>query len=336
MKKLILLLPILFFIGTGCKKKKDDPKPDPTTEPYDAELETSKNTVFANQLAIEVEQLASCLGEGQFYNGNPFAPDPSSGGVYSYTVLSSNHYQITYSGSVTCMDGRVRNGVVDLYYASSPVSYSANALRDPGFVATVFLTSFSVDGWSITANTPLIITNLNSFSWSPASTNLIWKIEGDLNMTNLTDASKNMSWKGTYYKTLTNTTDPSVFAPTKLLPINWMATYNGSTTVNPGAQVSYTGSCSGKSNGSTNYTFTVGTPVKIDFGCAPGGTIAAITGSNGTTYIYSQWHPFTGGKADMNSSNVPDKRTIDFESGCDNSGKVYIRFDSYSIDFRRQ
>jgi hypothetical protein len=336
MKKFILgaatIVTVAIFVACDNKKSVAEPV-------QDTEFQSTKDVTFANETAVELAQIAAYMGEAQL-TYSYLLTAPGSSGAITTTVLSSTypiHYQVTYSLNPMCRDGKRRNGIVDLYITSSPLSYSANAFRDAGFVGTLQLTNFSVDGWLIDDVTPFVVKNQNDFNYQPSSTNLKWNISGKLSIEHPTEDSKDMSWEGSFDQTLANSNNTVVMSPTKNLPIVWSST----NTVNC-AKLEYTGDSKGFTGASSAYIFSITEkPLVRDFSCSPDKVLGVIqtTAAPGLIPVYSEWHPFIGGVASMTTALAKDKelRKIDYSTDgantCDNAGKVTIKGIDTPVDF---
>ena len=347
MKKIILGCSVLataaLFI-VGCNKKTNK-EPE-----QDLEFQSSKDVAFANQCVADLDMICGYMGENQLL-GAFFMPAPNSGGAITTTVLPGNVLQVVYSGSVTCKDGKRRDGTIQMAFASVPLVNGAGFLREPGYSATVTLTNFWVDGWKIDDVTPFLITNTMATNYSPAADKLNWTIKGEFTIDNVADDSKSMTWKGTLKKTCVNSTSAVVFAPTKLLPINWSTVYTGTNITSPGAIINYESvtDITGFTSKTQAYTFAIEkeNPLVRDFGCAPDKVLGVITGTGTPVVIYSEWHPFVGGIANFTTSTAKviapstkgEPRKINFSndgaSTCDNAGKVAIKGVDYTLDFMK-
>jgi hypothetical protein len=337
MKKFILgaaaIVTVAIFVACDNKKSVAEPV-------QDTEFQSTKDVTFANATAIELAQIAAYMGEAQL-TYSYLLTAPGSSGAITTTVLSATHYQVTYSLNPMCRDGKRRNGTVDLYISSNPTNFNANAFRDPGFVGTMSLTNFSVDGWLINnvdpIGNPFKVYNTTAFTYSPQNTNLKWTITGKLTMEHPTDDAKDISWDGNFEQTLANTNNAFVFPPTKLVPIVWSSTNTANC-----AKLEYTGSSKGVTGASSAYTFSITEkPLVRDFSCSPDKVLGVIqtTAAPGLIPVYSEWHPFIGGIASMTTALAKEKeaRKIDYSTdganSCDNAGKVTIKGVDSPVDF---
>lgn len=350
MKKITLGCSLLFtavLFLAGCNKKVNE------APVQDMEFQTSKDATFANSLITEIEIIASYLGEGYTQSTLFFSPAPTptalpSGSITTNHDPAAKSYSVTYTGSVTCRDGKKRNGTIILDYSQSSSTFSATSYRDAGFVGKVSLVNYWVDGIVIDDATPFVIKNNVPFGYNPASTDLSWTMDGYFSVREqnyLQDSSRNMVWKGTLTKTLVNTENPDVFKPSKVSPINWSA-YNAVGSQTAAARVAYTGTVQGVTARFVSYKLVIDDtkPEKAivrNFGCTPDKVLGVVPTPSVVTY-YSEWHPFVSGVASFTSfgAGTTEGRVIDFASGegsapCDNAGTVYIKGITYPVDFRK-
>lgn len=333
MKKVILGCSVLaataLFI-TGCNKDKTVAEPV-----QDTEFQSTKDVIYANTIAADIEQIAAYMGEGQLLT-KYLQPAPGSSGSIPPPVTSGNSITVVFSNSVTCRDGKKRDGSITVVYASSPVSYSANAMRDPGYVATVYLNNFWQDGWTVSVVDPFIIQNVTVLNYAPGTDKLKWTFKGKLAINNVADASKNMTWEGNMTKLLANSTNSNVLATSKLLPIAW-----SSTIVANNAKIEYGGSSKGITANGTAYTFSITeeTPLVRDYNCSPDKVLGVNTTTTNppvVTPVYSEWHPFVSGVASFTTGSLAP-RLVDFgvAGDCDNAVKITIKGVETPVDLMK-
>jgi len=342
MKKITLGCSVLLaavLIIAGCNKK-TNPEPE-----QDKEFQSSVDVAHANSTVADLEIICSYMGENLLLSSY-FVPAPgSTGTIITSRDTANNQLTVTFSSSVTCKDGKKRNGTIVMTYSSIPLANGAKFYRQPSFVASVTLNNYWVDGWWMDDVTPFKITNNMAGNYNPAADKLNWTIEGDFTIKNQADSTKNMTWKGKLIKTLTNSTSSTVFNPNKLFPIAWSTT---STT--PGANIEYKGEAASKFDVSGNTSVNKPYSFKIDeehplirqFSCSPDkvlGVYSTTTTPITIIPVYSEWHPFVGGVASLTTNALPEARKLDFSSegntDCDNSGKVTIKGIDYPIDFMK-
>lgn len=333
MKKVILgcsVLAATAILLTSCNKDKTVAEPV-----QDTEFQSTKDVIYANTVASDIEQIVAYMGEGQLLT-KYLQPAPGSSGSIPPPVTSGNSITVVFQGSVTCRDGKKRDGSITLVYTSSPASYSANATRDPGYVATVYLNNFWQDGWSVAVVDQFVVKNVTAFNYAPASDKLKWTIKGKLAINNVADASKNMTWEGDMTKTLANTNNSAVFAPTKLLPIAW-----SSTTIVNNAKLEYGGSSKGITANGTAYTFSITeeSPLVRDYNCSPDKVLGVTTTTANppvVTPVYSEWHPFISGVASFTTGSLAP-RLVDFgvAGDCDNAVKITIKGVETPVDLMK-
>jgi hypothetical protein len=325
----IIVAAILFV--TGCNKKTNTPPEQ------DKEFQSSQDVAFANSVVADIETICSFMGENLLLTNFFLSAPGSMGTIVTSRDTALRILKVIYTGSVTCMDGKRRNGEIRMAYTSVPIENNAKFYRQPYYVASVTLHNYWVDGWSVDDVVPFTIKNNLINNYNPTTTPLNWTIEGEFTINNDADGSKNMTWKGKYNKTLVNSTVATVFNPNKLFPIAWITT-----SVTPGANIEYTGRATGVTSGSKPYIFKIDSlnPLKRLFSCTPDkvlGVISSTTMPITITPVFSEWHPFIGGVANFTTNNLPEARRIDFSDNgnlsCDNAGKVTIKGIDYPIDF---
>lgn len=340
-----LLAAVALFIASCNKKANVAPE-------QDMEFKSSKDVAYANSLITEIDIITSYLGEGYTSSTLFFSPAPTSTSLSTtYTIVTDHNpvtktYSVTFTGSVTCRDGKKRNGTIILDYSLSNTTYSAQVYRDAGFVGKVSLVNYWVDGYYIDDASPFMITNNVPFGYPIASTDLNWTIDGYFSILPevLADTiTKKMIWKGKLIKTLLNTQETNIMAANKQSPINWVA-YNAAGTPTAGAMLAYTGTVTGVTAGFVSYSLVIDDtkPDKAlvrDFKCMPDRVVGVTTTPTVTAY-YSEWHPFVSGVSSFTSfgAGTTEGRVIDYASGeatapCDNVGTVTIKGVTYPIDF---
>lgn len=343
MKKITLGFSLLIAAGlfvVSCNKKTN-------TEPeQDMEFNSSRDAAYANSVVADLDIIVSYLGENLLSSSFFQVAPGSAGSITTNRDTVNKILSVTYSGSVTCRDGKKRNGSITVDYSGSNNTYGAKFYRDAGFKAVVNLNGYWVDGIFVDDITaPFVIRNNVAFGYNPANTNLSWDIDGYFLLkeeTFATDSSKNIIWKGKLTKTLKNTNVASVFNSSKLNPINWVS-FSATGTPTSGAMCAYTGTVTGVTSRVVSYTFVSpdDKPLTIDFACAPD-KILGVTTTPSVLPVYSQWHPFIGGVASFTTlgAGTTYPRVIDFgnegANPCDNSGIVTIKGISYNIDFRKK
>jgi hypothetical protein len=350
MKKITLGWSVIIAAGLfllGCNKKTNTP---PVA---DTEFQSSKDVAFATSMVTDIETICSYMGENLLLSSFLTAAPGTAGGSTISTInfTATSVMRVDFTNSVTCKDGKKRNGSITIDYSGSDPLLGAKFYRDAGYVGKVTLSNYDVDGWAITTVNPLIITNNAPAAYNPATTNLSWTINGDFTMKNLNDTTQNMSWKGKIIKTLTNTSDVQILASNKQSPINWVY-YLNNQAVN-GAKVQYTGAPSatsvhvtGVTSRTTPYSLVIKSdkPLLRDFVCAPD-KVLGVTSSTTTpitvTPVYSEWHPFVNGTITFTTGSLPEPRFVNFgaddgSAPCDNAGTVTIKGISYPLDFRNK
>lgn len=339
-----LLMAAALFL-TSCNKKKANEAPE-----QDMEFETSKYVTFGNNIATEIEIISSYLGENYLTTGY-FTPTPGSGTLsptYTITTLrdtAQKKLYITYTGTVTCRDGKKRNGTIVIDYSAS--TQGAKFYRDPGFKASISLNNYWCDGWWVDDVVPITLTNNMATNYSPASDDINWTMSGYLSIIPdvAADSVKKVVWNGTLKKTLTNTENTNIFAASKASPINWVR-YNAAGTPTAGAIVAYSGTVTGVTKHDISYTFAIdsdkpATALTRDFSCSPD-KILAVTNTPSVVTYYSEFHPFISGKAKFTSlgPGTAEPRYIDYASGdagapCDNAATITIKGVTYNLDLMK-
>ena len=330
MRKVILgcsaLAVALFF--ASCNKDKTVAEPV-----QDTEFQSTKDVIYANTVAAELEQMVAYIAEGQTATKYMAIAPGSTGTITNNT--SGNVITVVFSNSVTCADGKKRDGTIQITESSNPISYSASIMHDPGYVATVDLTNYWVDGWNIKTLTPFVVTNTSKgplAAFNPASDKLTWTYTGKLSIENVADAGKNMVWEGNMTKTIVNTNNPKIFDPTKLQKIAWSSTVTANN-----ANITYGGSSKGETKAGTAFTFSITeeNPLVRDYACSPDKVLGV---TNNTVIVYSEWHPFIGGIANFTTGTL-EPRKVDFSNegmmDCDNAVKVTIKGVDTPVDLMK-
>jgi hypothetical protein len=350
-KKLTLRLSILTFsviLLTAC------PKPDPSPEPVaDTEVESAIDVSFANYIMTDVDMICSFLGENSlyqhFYVNVPGTEAPPTGTFTPIRDTGAKALVMAFN-KTKCMDGRLRDGSVAMYYGKDETNPNANDnskyYRDFGFVGKFSLSEYKVDGWLIkpySGAKAYVYNKLTTDKYDPKQTNLTWLITGDFIMVHPTDTNKNIVWHGELYKTLANTSDPKVFNPSKQAAITWSL-----------ATVHYHGKVEGMTSRTVPFRMEINaaTPLVRDFTCFPDKVLTVVatptTGGNVVlTQRFEEHHPFIKGIASFTTGyNTDDEkypRQIYYgnegspllPAQCDNTGEVLIKGISYKVNFRK-
>jgi hypothetical protein len=347
MKKITLGFSLLVAAAlsfTSCNKGTNTPPEQ------DMEFQSSKDVSFANSLVTELELIVSYAAERYSHSNSPvFTAQAGSPGsiLVDLTDTTNKIIKVNYTNSVTCRDGKKRDGQIVINFSGSNASFGAKYYRDAGFVAKVTLNGYWVDGWKIVNIQTFTVTNNMGFGYKPNEVDVNWTMKGALHLQFPEDTMRNMVWEGSLTKTLVNSESASIFNPSKLNPINWVVYVAGTPT--NAAQLAYTGTVTGVTSRVVSYTYVVDdAPDKADKAlvrnlmCAPDRITAATSTSTGIIPIYSEWHPFISGVASFTSlgAGTTEPRTIDYASGetsaaCDNAGTVTIKGVTYSIDFKK-
>jgi hypothetical protein len=332
----ILALAAMFTIG--CKKTAA------VAPVADTELQTSIDASWALFTITDAEMIGAFISDNSlnptFYLASPI----SSGSTTPVQDTLGDDISFGFN-QTTCVDGNYREGTIDInraiythriytQYANSNSRY----YRTLGYSEQLFLLEYKVNDWKVfTVNADntsedqgcIVVNNLTSANWNPATTKLSWNIQGNFRLKNGTDS---MFCKVNLVKTLTNTNDVSVFAANKQSPINWSK-----------AIVSYSGEMSGYTVGHVPFTMIIKPEQAIirQFTCSPN-LVASVTASGNGTLVAksSEYHPFVDGIATFSTAALYPRQIYYGGSeasatpACDNSGAVLIKGISYPIDFR--
>jgi len=280
-----------FSIGS-CKKNKT--------------AETDEDTTEAN------DHVAAENASSDIINIGSQATDNSSGGLNTYKTVGSEQElsfcatvkrdtlhridSVIFDGS-SCMDGRVRNGILIFNYSASAIG--AKHYRDPGFKCSVTSSGYTVDDRSINIINKTI-ENTTPSDFNPATTNLTWKITGHIQVSK---SAGTHDFTYTRNKTLLNTSDPNVYHGAATA-ISWSL-----------AKVGITGDASGTTAKGKSYTANVTSQLVRDFG---GCTIG-------------KRHPFIQGTLEFKPDGKAT-RYIDFGNGsCDLDVTVTINGKSHIL-----
>jgi hypothetical protein len=347
MKKITLGSSLIFaasLLILSCNKKTN------VAPEADKEFDSAREASFATSAVIDIETIVSYAADNQF-NGYFFTKKPGSTGSISHTVdtnSATKKITIIYSGSVTCLDGKRRNGEIIIDYSNSNFAIGGKFYRRPGFKANVNTNNYWVDGYYVNAAEPFKVNNINAYPFNPANANGKWELDGYFSIREenyLQDSSKNIIWKGKLKKELLNSNDAAIFQTTMINPINWVV-YSATTgRATNAAKVAYSGNAEGVTKRVVSFKMEIADkPEKVlyrDFMCAPEQVLGVITTPSVVTY-YSEWHPVIGGVASFTTlgEGTTDPRVIDYGDGtgskpCDNSGIVTIKGISYPIDFKK-
>ena len=201
----------------------------------------------------------------------------------------------------TCVDGRVRNGILVFNYSAS--SNTAKHYRDPGFKCTVTSNGYTVDDRNINIINKTI-ENTTASDFNPATTNLTWRITGHIQVSKSNGGTHDMSF--IRVKTLLNTSDANVYHGSAA-HISWNL-----------AKVGITGEASGTTGKGKSFNCTITKQLVRDFGgCKIG-----------------KKHPFIQGSMDLTVGDRP-VRSIDFGQGtCDLDATVTIKGKTHNITLK--
>jgi hypothetical protein len=340
MKKITLgcsmLVAAAMFLSSCNKKTNPEPQ-------QDTEVQSSVDAVYANQTVADIDIIAGFMGEN-LLNSSYFVPAPGSTGTITTNRDTVNKIlTVNFTNSVTCRDGKKRNGSIVLNYSATPVTV-LKYMRKPGFICDVTLNNYWVDGWKVDDVTPLHIVNTSP---NPiGSANMTWSITGIIGMKGATDS---MSWNGKISKELTNTSTTVIVNPSGLTSINWVPTYttNGVPVSPSGAKLAYTGTITGVTKTTNTYNFIIDQynetqPLVIDFTCAPDKVLGVYTTTTTPVVaipVYEERHPFISGYASFTTSAAPEARKIDFSmngsAACDDKATVVIKGIQYVVDLKK-
>ncbi|MFN7912925.1 MAG: hypothetical protein ACK5QC_13980 [Bacteroidota bacterium] len=328
------------IIFTGCGKKNTSPEPT-----ADTKFESTIDAAYANAVVTEVEDIAAYLADDNTPSSKLFANAGSSGTI-SYTTVPGSAYAIAYNGTVTCIDGRKRSGVVSVNFSSAPAN--SKSYRKPGYRATVTLTGYEVDGVKVRVNGPSAVNSFTIFNATPTAsfnaraTSLVWEIDGDFTLASATDS---MTWKGKLTKMLTNSTNSLVMAGNNFTtsPILWS---KNTSTATPGAFLTYKGTIEGKVNKKTeDYKFEMSSDPSMmmsrDYNCSPDKIIIRTAPTLSVMTVNSEWHPYSAGMATITVASEKEPRIVDFSNGspvgssCDNSVFITVKSTTYPVNLKK-
>jgi hypothetical protein len=333
MKKIALSFSILAAVvlfAANCKKKEKNVAPEP-----DLELQSAKDVTFAMQAISDIDILCGFLGENRALVASPFLATATSVGPYTPQRDTTKRIVIAGFNNTTCLDGHVRNGSIFMYFDNSPIT--AQYYRDFGYKARVSLVNYRVDDWKIntTGFSQINIENLApAANYDPKTTNLSWRLVGDITLTHPTDSNKNMHVNFNLVKTLLNTATPTVF-PSKTSAITWSL-----------ALIDYKGVLKGETSRIVPFTYSINPSEGIarTFSCTPdkiyGIGVSAVP-PNTVSAQASAYHPFINGTASFTTAALyprvihygQEERVENVDANCDNAGTVTIKGISYPIDF---
>jgi len=297
--KLPLALATVMFASaifvSSCRKK----------EAEDTDLTEASDHTLAEHSSNDIISIGSQASDNN--SGNLSSFKMGNGGT-NPDILSTcatikrdsiNKVDSVIFNNSSCMDGKVRNGVLIYNYSAS--TNGAKHYRDPGFNCSVTSSNYSVDGNAINVISKTIV-NTTAVGFNPSSTNLTWSINSHIQIVKSTGT---LDFSQSRTKTLLNTSDPNVYHGSATA-ISWNL-----------AKVGITGSASGTTVKGTPFTAQVTSQLIRDFSCSVGGR-----------------HPFIQGTLEF-TPGTKAPRTIDFGSGdCDLMATVTIKGKSHQINLK--
>ncbi|MES2681035.1 MAG: hypothetical protein V4635_14170 [Bacteroidota bacterium] len=326
----ILALTALFTI-VGCKKEKNV-APEPDTE-----LQSSVDVTYGFFTLTDIEQWAAFLGENQLFPKFYMPAAHSTGTIVPNRDTVNKEIKEAFNNT-TCVDGRLRNGSIFMNYNNSAAN--SKYYHDYQFKAKVILVNYKVDGWSVIPRngSQITIENLVSpVNYSTSTTNLSWRIVGDVDLFHPTDSSKDIHMVFDLVKTLLNTSTSTVFPASKQAAINWSL-----------AVVGYKGTIYGETSGNVPFKYNIDADHEIvrNFTCTPDklyGVNVPPAGTGTTTARFEEYHPFVNGSAAFTTAALyprvihygPEVPVPNNQAPCDNSGTVTIKGISYPVDFKK-
>jgi hypothetical protein len=347
------MIAIAVLFAVGCKKK------EPNVEPVaDTETESAIDAAWATYVITDIDQICAFMGENQL-DQHFYTPDlaVSNSGTISPIRDTTAKALIMGFNKTKCLDGRLREGSVFMYYKKDPISNphaneNSRYYRDFGFVGRISLSEYKVDGWLIRifdgASPAYVYNRLSTAKYDPTKEKLSWRIAGKFLFIHPTDTSKNIVWDGELIKTLENSTDKDIFAVSKESSINWVRP-----DLKPKAKaaiISYYGKVSGKTKRTVPFTMTIdqSTPLIRDFLCSadPVSGVSAAVGTNSLLVRKEEHHPFIKGIASFTTGTAEqniyprqiywgNEGSPDLLEQCDNTGEVLIKGVSYRVNFRK-
>jgi hypothetical protein len=290
---LVVTIITMAFATTSCRKHK---------EAEDDDTSAAADHALAEHISSDIVSIGSQATDNSSSSlnsrGMGIENELSLCGVVTHDTI--HHIDSVFFNNTTCVDGRVRNGILIFNYSGS--TNNAKHYRDPGFSCTVSSNNYVVDGNQVNIINKTMV-NTTPEGFNPSSTNLTWSINGHIQVIK-TDGTLDFSFSKN--KTLLNTADANVYHGSAT-PISWNL-----------AKVGITGSANGTTVKGVSFTASVTNQLIRDFG---GCTI-------------SGHHPFIQGDLDFNPNSKPT-RHIDFGNGsCDLNATVTINGHSHNITLR--
>jgi hypothetical protein len=287
---MIALVIAAAFVNTSCKKHHQE---------EDNDISAAEDHALAEHVSNDIVNIGSQATDNSNSNltnkGINQESELSLCGTVKHDTI--NHIDSVFFNNSTCIDGRVRNGILIFNYSAS--TNNAKHYRDPGFSCTVSSNNYVVDGNQVNILNKTIL-NTTPVGFNPSATNLTWSVNGHIQVTK-TDGTLDFSYSKT--KTLLNTSDPNVYHGSAV-PISWNL-----------AKVGIWGSANGTTVKGVSFTASVTNQLVRDFG-----------GCN-----ISGRHPFIQGSLDFNPGSKPT-RHIDFGNGsCDLNATVTINGHTHNI-----
>jgi len=347
------------FFLLDCKPKKANVEPV-----ADTETQTAVDAVWATYVITDIDQICAFIGEDEFFNTfyANIPPPQGTGTIQIVRDLAASQKVLGWAPDTKCLDGRLRDGSVFLYYYHNQLNPLANPnsryYRDFGFAGRIQLSNYKVDGWlirceDVTIPYGYVVNKLTTDAYDQKTTPLTWEIRGRFTLNHPSDPSKNIFWDGVIYKTLTNSTDKDIFPLGKQTAINWMKPDPNPAKSKAGI-CSYYGKVTGYTAGKVPFTLEIApeNPLIRDFMCSadPVSYVVPDTGTTAATSsvtIYKEeHHPFIKGIASFTTGVKGEEKyprqiyfgnegSPDLLPQCDNTGEVLIKGNSYKVNFRK-
>jgi hypothetical protein len=304
--KASLVILLSLTLAVSCRKKEEEPAPQPDTEQA-----TAADNNLAENTASDIDAMGSQASEnselttyrmsGQAISATNILTVAPCATVS--TVPASRIYTVDFGTSCTGRDGKTRSG--KLIFNCSASASNALYYRNPGFVMNVTSQSYVVQGNQVNINNKTVsnTTPLSIPSTPNPGTNLTWSVTANISITKAGGGVINWSCNRT--KELVNTNDTNCYRG-QSLHIIWTR-----------AIVKLNGSATGTNANNETYT-AAATNVVRDFNCSPDPS-------------HPHRHPFISGTVLYTPASRP-ARLINYGNGtCDLVATVLINNQTYTV-----
>ena len=288
---------VLIGLVTFSSCKKSDCTADSDDDTTEAADQSSAETISNDILSI-----GSMVTDENNQGNMALRESGTAGSLASCAVIKRDtvlRIDSVFFSNSSCLDGRVRNGILVFDYSSSV--NGARHYRNPGFICEVRSIGYTVDGHAVN----IVSKRIENTTPYPieAGVNLTWTIKGQINVVN-ERGTHELSF--TRYKTLLNTSDANVYHG-QSTPISWNL-----------AKIAISGEANGTGAGRHSFSMKITKALVRDFGGC----------------LINNKHPFIEGTMEFTPNNRAT-RTVDFGNGnCDNEATVTVKGKTKTITLK--